>query len=166
MSRLANVGVPEVPPGNFGRQAFDEWVRNTLLSLQAAIIPPADITNGRATPLAGAIQVDFTRSDGDAYVLYWNTTPSINGATRIDLGTANKYVDNIGDVGIKRWYSIRAKKGPVNGNLSPWLTATTLALGTATTPPTPPPATATPFTDQETDSIAVQFPDKDTFVPV
>lgn len=154
MSRQPNYGAPEVPTGgNFGRQAFDEWVRNSLLSVLSTLVPPGDVSNVRATALAAAIQVDFTRSDGDGYSLYWNTTASLEGAVRVDLGTANKYVDTIGDGLIKRWYLIRPRKGLVEGNYSPWVSQTTLAIGTAVTPPTPPPASDTPTVDQETDSI-------------
>lgn len=163
---LATVGVPNVPQGTMDQVDFFRWVRNTLVQQQEALLPPTTPTNVRATALAGAVQVDFTRSDGDAYVLYWNSTPSINLATRVDLGTANIYVDNIGDGSITRYYAIRAKKGDRNGELSPWVSATTLALGTAVTPPTPPPASDTPFTDQETDSVGVQIADRDTFIQI
>ena len=153
MNGLANVGVPEPPPGDFFR-----WVRNTLVDLQAALIPPDVVTNMRATALSGAIQVDFTRSDGDAYTLYWNTTPSLNGSVRIDLGTSNKYVDDIGAGSVKRFYAVRSLKGSVRGPVSAWVSATSLALGTAITPPTPPPAGGTPTVDQETEAIEPGYP--------
>ena len=159
MSRpILQVGVPNAPPGE-----FFQWVRNSLLSLQADLIDAATVSNMRATALAGAVQVDFTRSDGDSYTLYKNSVPSINGATRIDLGTANVYVDNIGDSGIKRFYVVVAKKGSRDGGISSWVSATTLALGTTVTPPTPPPGTITPFTDDETDSVAIQSSDKGSY---
>ena len=150
---LANVGVPEPPRGD----PFLQWVRNTLLGLQAALLPPGPVTNIRATALSGAIQVDFTRSDGDSYVLYWNTAPSLQGAVRIDLGGANKYVDDIGAGSVKRYYAVRAKNGNVSGEVSVWTPQTSLALGTAITPPVPPPPTETPFIDQETDSNAIEY---------
>lgn len=158
---LANVGAPSVPQ-NLPQDQFDllNWLRNTVVSLQSAIVPPGTPTNVTATPLAGANQIDFTRSGGDGYVLYVNTTPSINMATRVDLGTANTYVDQIGAGAVKRFYAVRAKTGSTNGAISSWVSATSLALGTATTPPTPPPATDQSFTDQSSDSLAVQYPDK------
>lgn len=156
---LQNVGVPDIPNGPFDRQRFDIWLRNTVVALQQAILPPGTVSNMRATAVAGGVQVDFTRSDGDAYVLYWNTTPSINGATRIDLGTANQYVDDIGAGSVKRYYAVIAKKDRVSGSLSVWVSETSLALGTAITPPTPPPPTDAPFVDQETDSDAIQVID-------
>ncbi len=152
MNGLANVKIPEPPPGEFFR-----IVRNVLVQVVAALVPPGMVTNFRVTALAGANQVDFTRSDGDSYVLYWNTTASINGAVRIDLGNANKYVDSVGDGSITRFYSVKPKKGTVSGPLSSWLSQTTLALGTAVTPPEPPPATDIPFTDSETDAVEVPY---------
>lgn len=165
-SGVANVGVPDVPRGNLERMNFDRWTRNTLLDVQAALLQATVVSNLRATALAGAVQIDFTRSDGDAYVLYINSVPSINMATRVDLGTANLYVDQIGAGSILRYYGIVAMKGRVVGDLSPWVAQTTLALGVAITPPDPPPATETPFTDQETDSVAVQLPDGPDYRPL
>src|SRR5262245_30571002 len=107
---LMTVGVPDP-----GRDPFLQWVRNELLKLQEALIPPATVTNFRATALPGQVQIDFTRSDGNTYVLYWNKTPSTDNAVRIELGTANKYVDEIGSGGITRYYAVKAKKGNVEG---------------------------------------------------
>ncbi len=167
MPGLAHVGVPNVPSSeSFDRYEFDRWVRNEVLSLQAALLPPTTVTNLRATALGGGVQIDFTRSDGDAYVLYWNSTPSINMATRVDLGVANVYVDNIGADAVTRYYAVKAKKGNVSGDVSPWVSATTLAVGTAITAPDPPPGSETPFTDTETDSIAIQVPDQETYTQV
>jgi len=150
---LQSQGVPDIASPEFLR-----WVRNEIVRLQQAIIQPATVTNLRATPLAGSIQVDFTRSDGDNYVLYWNTTASINEATRIELGNTNKWVDVIGSGGVKRYYAVKAKKGPVEGQVSSWVMATTLALGTPVIPPEPPPATDFPFSDTESGGIGVGFP--------
>ncbi len=158
MNPLLNIGRPNVPPGE-----WYQWVSNTLLSLQADLIDASPVTNLRATALAGAIQIDFTRSDGDSYILYKNSTPSTNGATRIDLGTANTYVDQIGDASITVFYLIVAKQGPRDGGISPWVSATTLALGTTVTPPPPVPGTDTPVLDQQTDGVAVVVSDHGSY---
>ena len=103
---LSSAGVPDP-----GAPDFLNWVRNEVLRLQQALIPPDVVTNFRATPLSGSIQIDFTRSDGDNFVLYWNSTPSVNLAVRIELVSTNKYVDNIGQGGIKRYYAVGLKNG-------------------------------------------------------
>src|SRR5262245_584365 len=150
---LLSVGVPDVSSAG-----FLNWVRNEVLRLQQALIPPATVTNFRATAQAGAIQIDFTRSDGDNYVLYWNKTASIDGAVRIELGFANKYVDNIGEGGVKRYYAVKAKKGYVEGQVSPWIVETTKALGVEVPPPTPPPPSDFPFQNTETESVDIGYP--------
>ncbi len=152
--QLQNVGAPNVPGGTLEQVNFYRWVRNTLVGLQAAMIPPDTPSNVRATAVAGGIQVDFTRSDGDNYILYRNTTPSVNGATRIELGTANVYTDDFGAGSVLRYYTVLAKKGNVIAAPSPWVSATSLALGTPITPPTPPPPTYFAFTDDETEGEA------------
>src|SRR5262245_25627850 len=151
---LLSVGVPDVSSPEFAT-----WVRREVLRLQQALIPPDLITNLRVTALPGSNQVDFTRSDGNTYILYWNTTASINGAVRIELGLANKYVDEIGAGGVRRYYAIKAKKGNVEGQVSAWMAQTTLALTAPAVVPTPPPATQTSFKDQATDSVGVGVPD-------
>lgn len=108
--------------------------------------------------MEGANLIEFTRSDGDNYVLYWNTRPSIDMATRVDLGQSNRYVDQLGAGSVQRWYAIKPKKARLEGDVSVWVTATTLALGVAITPPTPPPASQNPVTDQQTDSVEVGYP--------
>lgn len=157
---LSNIGLPNGIPwsNDIARRDFDQAILNAIKKLQAALIQPEIVTNLRATALAGAIQIDFTRGDGDAYTLFINSTGSVNLATLVDLGTANKWIDQIGDGGITKYYAVQAKKGNVIGKLSPWLVETTLALGVAATPPEPPPGTQTPFTDEETDSTATQYP--------
>jgi hypothetical protein len=152
-------GSPEIPLDfNTNQQSFLRWVRDSIKELQVAIVPPTIVSNLRATPLAGAILIDFTRSDADSYILYVNTTPSINGSTRIDLQRANQYTDNLGAGSVKRYYAVKGKKGGLNGDLSPWVSATSLALGTATAVPAPPPGSEFPFTDDETDAVEIAIP--------
>jgi len=160
---VMSVGVPDV------NQATDllRWLRTEVLRMQQALVPPDLVTNFRVTALPGSNQVDFTRSDGDSYILYWNSTASVNGAVRIELGLANSYVDEIGKGGIHRFYAVKAKKGNVEGQVSPWKDQTTLALDVPAVVPEPPPATQTPVEDQETQSIGVGYPDKGgAFLPI
>lgn len=163
----ANTGKPAFPAGvPLDQDNFNRWVVNQIENLQAALIPPSMVSNFRVTPAAGSNIIDFTRSDGDAYTLYINSTASVNGATRIDLGIANRYTDDLGQGSIKRYYAVKAKKGNVGGTLSGWVSGTTLALGTPITTPTPPAATQFPFTDQETDSTQVAIPSGVQYFPV
>src|SRR5262245_13462219 len=152
---LQSQGAPDIASPEFLR-----WVRTELIRLQQALVQPGVVTNLRATALAGSVQIDFTRSDGDNYVLYMNDTGSVNGAVRIELGFANKYVDVVGSGAIKKYYAVKAKKGNLEGQLSPWVIQTTLALGTPVTPPEPPPATDFPFIDTESGAVGQGISDK------
>jgi len=116
-------------------------MRSGIHSVAAVTDPPRPVKNLTATAMAGSILIMFTRTDGDNYVLYWNTTPSLNGSTRIELGNRGEYTDNIGDAGIKRYYFVRAKKrnGMESSIVGP-VFATSLALNITITPPTRPPA--------------------------
>src|SRR5262249_54416531 len=111
-----------------------------------------------APALAGSIQLDFPRSDGANYVVYWNKTASIDGVVRIELGFANKYVDQIGEGGIKRYYAVKAKKVHIDGRVSAWIASTTLALGTAVSRPTPPVPTALPVQNTDSESEGQGYP--------
>ena len=163
----ADTGMPEIPGGlSLDMDRFLRGMRTAFINLQNALLPPTIVSNLRATPAAGANIVDFTRSDGDAYTLYVNATASVDGSLRVDLGTANRYTDDLGQGGIKRYYAVKAKKGSVIGTLSGWVSATTLALGTAITTPVPPPATEFPFLDQETDSTEVSVPSGGQYDPI
>lgn len=149
---IHGTGRPEIP-WSTDRYAYDQWIYNTLLQLQDALIPPAAVTNVRATGMAGAIQVDFTRSEGGSYKLFWNTTASLNGAVVIDLGNSNKYVDQIGAEGVKRYYAVQASNGNTVSAYSVWVSATTLALDAVITPPDPPPASQSPTLNTETNAL-------------
>lgn len=152
----AQTGQPGIPFGiSTGLAELLQWMCNSIKNLQVELIPPTTVTNLRATAQAGAVQIDFTRSDGDDFILYVNSVPSINLALRVDLGLANKYIDDIGAGGILRYYAVKAKKGILDGQVSPWVSATTLALGTAIVPPAAVPAAEIAFTDQETDAVEI-----------
>lgn len=147
-------GIPEAPhdlPWHW-REAWNA-MRNAILELRPSQIPPTPPTNVTVTPMAGGNLVQFTRSDGDQYVLYWNDIPSVNGSIRIDLGQANEYLHEIGAVGVRIYYWIKAKKGQMESVLSGVKTGTTLALGTVVVPPEPPAASEFPVTSDETGEI-------------
>lgn len=156
-------GIPEIPIQNDWpglRRALSE-MRNVLRGQQAsqnnpvaaassiANVPARPITNLRITPVAGGNVVDFTRSDGDTYTLYWSTSKDFALAVTVELGQSNTYNDNLGSGGVTRYYWIRARRqngqdsslvGPVAGMA--------LTLGSATTLPKPLPATDFPAMDR------------------
>ena len=121
-------------------------------------MPPNRVTNLTATGKAGGIIVQFTRSDGDCYILYTNLTPEISGAVRIDLGLANEYSDEIGQATVTKYYWVKAKKGQMESALAGPVSAVSLALGTAIVFPTPPPAAQQPTKSDETQEIQVGMP--------
>jgi hypothetical protein len=143
-------------PNSFSsdQQIFLQTLVSTLKELQQTVIPPNPPSNLKVTPKAGGNIVQFTRSNGDVYALYKSTSPSLNGATRVDLGKANQYVDDVGDAGVTVFYWIFAKTNQLTSTTVGPVSGTTLALGTTITTPTPPPASQTP-TISDTDNQVV-----------
>jgi len=163
----ADVGKPNFPSGvPLDVDNFNRWVVNAISNLQSAFIPPTTVTNLRVTPQPGGNLIDFTRSDGESYTLYINTTGSVNLATHVQLGTANRYTHSVGKAGILYYYAVQAFKGSLAGEVSPWISGTTLGLAVPAAQPDPPPATEFPFVDQETDAVAVTVPDGVDFLPL
>jgi hypothetical protein len=150
-------GVPITGEWVAVRQLLQD-LRRAVVELQSSSVPPGGVTNLKATAKAGGIIIQFTRSDGDGYILYHNTVPEISGAVRIDLGLANEYSDEIGEAAVKKYYWVKAKKGQMESPLSSLVTATSLALGTAITFPVPPPASQQPTQSDETQEVQVGTP--------
>lgn len=148
------------------QQNFNLWAWNAINNLQTALLPPSTVTNLRATPQPGGNLIDFTRSDGDTYTLYINTTPSINGSERVRIGPSNRYSHNVGIAGILYYYAVKAVKGVVNGEVSPWVSGITLGLAVPAASVDPPPATEFPFVDQETDATEISVPSGGEYDPV
>ncbi len=80
--------------------------------------------------------------------------------------TANRYTHSVGKAGITYYYAVQAFKGALAGDVSPWVSGVTLGLAVPAAIPTPLPATEFPFTDQETDAVAVSVPDGVDFLPL
>jgi len=121
---------------------FLQDVRELVLTLRSTQAAPPPPSNLKVTPQAFANTIQWTRSsDADYYELLWSSTPTLANSLIIDVGNSAEYTQYVGQVGIKRYYWIRACKrsssaksvevGPAAG--------TTLAAGTGVTPPTPPP---------------------------
>lgn len=146
------------------QQNFNQWVWSTLQ--EGAFIPPSAVDNLRVTPQPGGNLIDFTRTDGESYTLYINTTPSINLSTLVELGISNRYSHAVGIGGVKYWYAVKTNKGNLIGPISFWKSGTTLGLAVPAAAVTPPPATDFPFADQETDSVAVTVPSGSDYLPI
>ena len=136
-------GVPEVPLGLApALQAHLQDVREVLLQLRATQAPPSVPQNVQVTPQAFGNTLQWSRSvNADYYEVLHSTTPNIANATVVNVGNSASYTDTVGKNGIQKWYWIRAHKltGPRSLETMP-VSATTLASGTAVTPPTPPPS--------------------------
>src|SRR5438034_225435 len=128
------------------QQQFLQTLVDAVKRLQPVVVPPAAPTNLRVIPQGGGNIVQFTRSDGDGYVLYRNTVPSLNGARRIDLGRSNQYVDDVGAGAVEVFYWIAAKLGQLSSIIVGPVSGTTLALGTGITPPPLVPSSQYPAT--------------------
>lgn len=135
-------GIREVPQGVSEEvRGFLEDVRENILSLRTNQAPLAGPTNFNVTPMPFGNTVQWTRSvDADYYEIWWNTSPSLNGAQTQGVGDSGQYIDTVGKDGVTRYYWVRARKyngassvivGPKSG--------TTLAATPGVTPPTPPP---------------------------
>jgi hypothetical protein len=142
----------------FEQQRLNEWLYNSVNNIRVQLIPPTLVSNFRVTPQPGGNLIDFTRSDGDNYTLYINTTPSIDLATLVRLGSSNQYTHSVGVGGLTFYYAVRANKGNLVGDVSGWVSGITLGLAVPATTPDPIPATEFPFEDQSTDSTAVTTP--------
>lgn len=162
-------------PSEFGRsqlpfnvpldqQNFNLWAWTAIQGL--AFIPATPVNNLRVTPQPGGNLIDFTRTDGESYTLFINTTPSLNLATLVELGTSNRYTHAVGIGAVKYWYTVKTNKGNLVGPFSLWKDGTTLAVGTPAAAVVPPAATEFPFQDQETDSVAVTVPAGVDYNPV
>lgn len=152
--------LPEVPMHlDSGTRRLLVAMRNQIHILNAGMVPPQQVSNLSAVPIAGGNKVRFTRGDSDYYVLYWSNTPNRIESQSVDLGISNEYDDNVGTGGVQRWYWIRSKKtGTADSVPMGPVTATSLAPGTATTVPPAPPTSKIIATDQSTgDQVAIRY---------
>lgn len=158
-------GRPELPMSvPLDQRNWNSFVWNVI---QAAVFVPATVVdNLRVTPQPGGNLIDFTRTDGESYTLYINTTPSINLSTLVELGTSNRYTHAVGIGAVKFWYAVKTNKGNLIGPISFWKSGTTLDLAIPAAAVDPPPATEFPFADQETESVAVTVPIGIGFEPI
>jgi hypothetical protein len=158
------LGIPEVPTNVEPQlRRFLVEIRKAIKRLEPSVVAPAQVSNMTATAKAGGAIIQFTRSDGDSYVLYRNTVASLNGSVRIDIGMANSYTDEIGVAAQKIFYWIKAKKGGMEGVPVGPVTATTLALNATITLPTAPPGSQQPTRSDENGQVEPGRPTSTTY---
>ena len=91
--------LPEVPTGPGITPAMKRFltaVRNNVHSLNAGMVPPQQVQNLMASPIAGGNRVAFTRGDADYYVLHWSANSDYSKSQVVDLGVSNTYDDIVG----------------------------------------------------------------------
>lgn len=142
---ISKRGIPEVPMDVTSREEMRQFLinlRQTVVDLRGPTTAPSAPTNLRATPLAFAVLLQWTRGvNADGTELLWNTSPSLSGANVIDVGSGNSHTDYVSNATQKRYYWVRSydaqspsrsiETGPVN--------ATPLAAASSVVPPAPPP---------------------------
>ncbi|MEE8608684.1 MAG: hypothetical protein V3S55_13845 [Nitrospiraceae bacterium] len=150
---IRQAGIPEVPHNINDRvsmRRFLQEIRNTLQSVVGERVPPKAATSLRVTPKGGQNEIEFVRSDADFYLLYISTTPEISDGYAVPMGAANRFVDVVGEVGIRRFYWVEAyRAGGIKGGIIGPESGTTLALTTGVTPPIVLPSREFPALDEE-----------------
>jgi len=127
-------------------------VREQLLQTRNRLAVPDAPTNFKATAQAFSVYLAWTTSaDADYYEVLVSpsaSTKDVNMRT-VDVGNSGRWVDNVGNSGVQRWYWVRARKlsGGISTETGP-VTATTLAAATGSAQPAPPPAGAVLVQDQ------------------
>src|ERR1041385_1324446 len=108
---MALTNIPEVPMTvSQDLYWFLKELRNAVIAnVQSSVIPPRPVINLTVTPGPGSNFIQFTRPDGDRYVLYAHDISQLDGATRFDLGLANTFTHDIGKASEKRFYWVKAK---------------------------------------------------------
>jgi len=116
-------------------------LRETVVQLRATQAPLPVPTNFRGTALAFAALLEWTRVQGaDYYEILWNSTPTLITATVQGVADSQRWIDNVGQTGIKRFYWVRARKftGAKSAEAGS-VAVTTLAAAAGVAPVAPPP---------------------------
>jgi hypothetical protein len=142
--------LPEVPSHlDVQTRRFLSELRSSVAEMQGSLTPPRPPSNLRATGQAGSILIQFTRSDGETYAIYWNTLPRLDGATKVDVGNSVSWSHNVGQGGVTRYYWVTARRGTLESAEIGPVSAVTAALGATVAPPPPPPASDQPIYSDE-----------------
>lgn len=119
---------------------FLQDLREQVVQLRAKQTLPGNPSNVKVTPQAFGNLVQWTRgTEADYHEVLWNTSPTIINANVVNVADSAQWTDNVGQVGITRFYWVRARK--LNGTQSLEIgpgSGTTLAAAVGVAPPTPP----------------------------
>jgi len=147
-NRIKQRGISEVPLDPVDPKSSEQMrrflsdIRQAVVDLRGPKSPPTPPSNFKATAMAFAVLLQWTRGlNSDCTELLWNSTPTLAGAVVIDQGGSQQYVDYIGAPSVLRYYWVRSCQdvaGIVGREVGP-VSATTLASGSSTPFPTPPP---------------------------
>jgi hypothetical protein len=159
---VATVGIPEVP------LHLDQATRDLLNSLRTQVIklrssqaPLPAPTNFKVTAQAFGNVIQFTRVPvADYYEILWSASPNLNGAQVIDIGNSAQWTDNVGQAGITRYYTVRARLNTGARSLNTQtVKSTTLAAAAGVAPPLPPPPSKVLVIDQATGHVVPLYLD-------
>lgn len=147
-------GIPEVPSSvDPQTRSLLTSMRNTIVRLQGSREPAKTITNLRVTPVGFGNIIDFTRSNGDSYTLWWSLTASSKDANPIGIGQQSRYKHDVGKDGVKVYYWVQTNKdNGTNSALAGSKFGVTLLSNAAVTVPDPPPPSSNPIFDDSTGS--------------
>lgn len=135
-------GIREVPQHlDQATYSFLSDLRENVIALRGQLAPPTVPTNLTVTPISFGNLLQWTRPiNADFVEVLWNTSANIATAQIVPVGLAAQWTDNIGKVGILRYYWVRsARNNGARSSASPPVSGTSLASGTGVTPPPPPP---------------------------
>jgi len=135
-------GIREVPTHlDATTQAFLSDLRENIVALRQQQAPPTTPSNLVVTPVAFGNLVQWTRPlNSDFSEVLWNTTANLQTAQIVPISDAAQWVDHIGQVGVTRFYWVRAARN--NGTRSLIFgpkSGTSLASNVGVNPPPPPP---------------------------
>lgn len=142
----ARTKIPAVPIG-LAPQLFSflQHMRSHLNAISATSAPPSPASNLTVTPSSLGNIIHFTAGDNATnHVLLISTTPtwdpSRSGNSVIDLGHSNEFYHHVGQSGVKRYYSIVARRNGASATPTAPASGATLAYNVAAaTPPFVPP---------------------------
>jgi hypothetical protein len=130
-------------------------LREQVVELRKAQAPLAQPTNLKGTALAFAALIEWTRvTNADYYEVLWNSSGTLKTAVVQAVGDSQRWIDNVGQTAIKRYYWVRARRYNGASSLPAGaVIVTTLAAAAGVAPTAPPPAGHIQITNQATGHI-------------
>jgi hypothetical protein len=134
------IKIPSVPVvADSGLQNFLTAIKQSVEQSNSVVPTPQAVSGLTATPIAGGIVVQFVRSNAANFRLFYNTTANQKSASIVDLGSNNRYTDNVGQGGETRYYWVQAQNANAASDsliVGP-VSATSLALTATASVPKP-----------------------------